>query len=54
MQTIGRLLRRQACHGILVSDAVRSGGEVANTVAAVAGGGLPVAGNAPSLDQFRV
>ena len=52
MQTIGRLRRRRACHEVLVGGAVTSGGEVADAVAAVAGGGLFVDGNAPSLDRL--
>ena len=38
----------------LVGGAVKPGGEGAVVVAAVAGGGLPIAGNAPSLVRFRV
>jgi len=38
--------------GLLVGGSVRPGGEGAVAVAAVGGGGLPVAGSSPSLDQL--
>ena len=43
VQTIGRLRRRRACHGVLVGDTVRSGGEVTDAVAIVQRRWWPVA-----------